>query len=379
MPRRLLLLACAIVFVDTMFFAAITPLLPHYADQYDLSKAAAGVLAAAYPVGTFVGAFPAAWLAGKIGVKQLVVVGLLLMAVSSIAFGLANSAALLDVTRFVEGLAGAASWGGALAWIVRAAPAERRAEVIGTAIGAALGGALLGPALGGAAVSLEPAPVFGAVGAIAIVLAVLAARMPSPSGHAVPDFGKLVPAMRDAHVLAGLWMIVLLGLCFGAMDVLVPLRLSALGAGGTAVAATFLLSAVGEMVSSPLAGRVSDRSGRLAPVFWGLPIGGLMLALLPLPEVAVVVALLVIVAGPAFGCLWAPGMALFSERASPLGVEEVLSFSLANVAWSLGALFGAGGGGGLASLTRDAVPYLLLAGLCAGTLVLVRRLAAATD
>ena len=36
--RRLLLLASAIVFVDTMFFAAVVPLLPRLSDDFDLSK-----------------------------------------------------------------------------------------------------------------------------------------------------------------------------------------------------------------------------------------------------------------------------------------------------------------------------------------------------
>ena len=46
--RRLLLLVGAIVFVDTMFFAALTPLLPQYAEELGLSKAGAGLLAASY-------------------------------------------------------------------------------------------------------------------------------------------------------------------------------------------------------------------------------------------------------------------------------------------------------------------------------------------
>jgi len=36
--RRLLLLASAIVFIDAMFFAAIVPLLPQFADEFDLSR-----------------------------------------------------------------------------------------------------------------------------------------------------------------------------------------------------------------------------------------------------------------------------------------------------------------------------------------------------
>ena len=56
--RRLVLLVAVVVLVDTMFYAAITPLLPHYASDLDLSKAAAGVLTAAYAAGTLLGSFP---------------------------------------------------------------------------------------------------------------------------------------------------------------------------------------------------------------------------------------------------------------------------------------------------------------------------------
>ncbi|MCW2896797.1 MAG: hypothetical protein JWO75_6286, partial [Actinomycetia bacterium] len=38
---RLLALVCAIVGVDTVFFSALTPLLPHYAAAAGLSKAGA--------------------------------------------------------------------------------------------------------------------------------------------------------------------------------------------------------------------------------------------------------------------------------------------------------------------------------------------------
>jgi hypothetical protein len=45
--RRLLILVCALVAVDTMLYAALTPLLPHFADTLHLSKTGAGVLVAA--------------------------------------------------------------------------------------------------------------------------------------------------------------------------------------------------------------------------------------------------------------------------------------------------------------------------------------------
>src|SRR5918999_3574788 len=97
--RRLLLLASAIVLVDTMFYAAITPLLPLYSDELDLSKSAAGVLTAAYPAGTLLASLPAGWLAVRIGVRRTVVVGLALLSASSVAFGLADDVVLLDAAR----------------------------------------------------------------------------------------------------------------------------------------------------------------------------------------------------------------------------------------------------------------------------------------
>ena len=38
--RRLFWLVAAVVLVDTMFFAAVAPLLPHYSDELNLSKTA---------------------------------------------------------------------------------------------------------------------------------------------------------------------------------------------------------------------------------------------------------------------------------------------------------------------------------------------------
>jgi MFS family permease len=67
--RRVLLLTGAIVLVDTLFFAALTPLLPHYADRLHLGKGGAGLLAAAYPLGALFGSIPSGIVAARPGVK----------------------------------------------------------------------------------------------------------------------------------------------------------------------------------------------------------------------------------------------------------------------------------------------------------------------
>ena len=99
MLRRLLLLASAIVFIDAMFFAAIVPLLPQFADEFDLSKTGAGILAAAYPAGTLIGSLPGGWIAARLGVRATVVVGLALLITSSIATSTPGSVADSESSR----------------------------------------------------------------------------------------------------------------------------------------------------------------------------------------------------------------------------------------------------------------------------------------
>src|SRR3954447_21989087 len=206
--RRLLLVISAIVFVDTTFYAVVAALLPHYADELDLSKASAGILLAAYPAGTLVGPLPSGMLAARRGARRTVLAGLALLSISSIGFALAGSELVLDLARFVQGLGGACSWAGGLAWLVAAAPPERRGELIGVALGAAIGGSLLGPVLGAAAVALGTKPVFGAVALVAGGLAVLAATTPGGGRVDAPS----VPVRRlvgTARVRGGMWLVAL--------------------------------------------------------------------------------------------------------------------------------------------------------------------------
>src|SRR3954451_5802962 len=92
MLRKLLFLASAVVLVDTSFYAAITPLLPDLTEHFGLSKTGAGVLAAAYPAGTFAGGLPGGWMAARVGVRPTVLAGLALMTLASVAFPLPRPA-----------------------------------------------------------------------------------------------------------------------------------------------------------------------------------------------------------------------------------------------------------------------------------------------
>jgi MFS family permease len=362
--RRLLLLVCAIVFVDTMFYAALTPLLPEYSDDLNLSKAGAGLLSAAYPLGALVGGVPGGICAARVGVRPTLLVGLSVMAVTTVTFGFADSIYVLDVARFIQGVASTFTWTAALAWLVAAAPPERRGETIGAAMGAAIFGALFGPVVGGVASVIGTGPAFASVAVLATVLAAWTLRIPSFKPTDPQPISRLFGAARDREILMSIWFVLLPALLFGVLNVLAPLRLDVLGLSALAIGFTWLVSASFEALLAPAVGRISDRRGRVVPLRAGLVGAAAATAVLPWIDRGWLMAAVVVLAACAFGTFWTPAMSMVADQAEAIGLDYAYGFALINLAWAPGAAAGAALGGAAARATSDATVYLTLAGLC---------------
>jgi MFS family permease len=371
--RRLLLLVGGIVFVDTMFFVALTPLLPGYTDEFDLSKAGAGVLSAAYPAGALIGSVPGGLATARFGARPTAIAGLLTIAVTTFIFATGDSILVLDVSRFVQGFGSALAWTAGLAWLVSETPADRRGQTIGTAMATAIVGALFGPVLGGIASVVGQGPAFGVAGLIAIALAVWAALTHAPPPARPQPIAVFVRAVRNPRIVASVWLVLLPAMLFGTLAVLAPLRLEELGLTAVAIGSLWLGMAALEAVINPLIGRVSDRIGRFRPMRASALASATVAALLPWPNHSMVLAMLVFAAGLAFGSFWTPAMALLSDEAEARGLDYAYAFALINLAWAPGHALGSSAGGALAELGSDAVPYLLLALTCLLTFALLWR------
>lgn len=371
--RKLIVLASAMIFFDVAFFAAIAPLLPDYVDQLGLSEAEAGILSASYAAGTLLGSLPAGFVASRMGPRRTVIAGLLLLGCSSVVFGFAEQIFLLDASRFIQGVAGALIWSGALTWLINSTPEDRRGSIIGSALGTAVAGALLGPVLGAAAGEIGTEVVFSSVLVITLLLSWVASRMPETQAPEKQGLREVLPIMVSRPILNAAAFVAIPSLMFGAIEVLVPLRIDELGGGHGLIAIGFVAGAALEAGLAPFSGRISDRVGRRLPYVVGLGVCTVgMVGVAAVVNIGEVFAALIVTSFGA-GLCFAPALTLISDVADASSLHQGFAAGLSNMAWAAGQVLGGIGGGAVASLTGNAVPCLAIALLLAVTVVYAFR------
>jgi MFS transporter, DHA1 family, tetracycline resistance protein len=136
------------VLVDMMGFGIVIPVLPFYALDMNATPLQVTVLIASYSAMQMVATPVWGRVSDRRGRRPLIIAGLFASAVSYLIFGLANSLALLLLSRIAAGAAGG-TISVAHAYVADTTRAEERAHAMGL-IGAASGlGVMIGPAVGG--------------------------------------------------------------------------------------------------------------------------------------------------------------------------------------------------------------------------------------
>lgn len=135
------------IFVDSIGFGMIYPLLPFYAETFQAGSAALGILIASFSVMNFVFSPILGRLSDRVGRKPVLLISILCSIASYAIFAVANSFWLLLLSRIVGGAATERAVAGA--YMADITTSKKRATGMGK-VGASHGaGLIVGPAIGG--------------------------------------------------------------------------------------------------------------------------------------------------------------------------------------------------------------------------------------
>jgi predicted MFS family arabinose efflux permease len=361
--------------VSEIVWMAIVPVAPSFADKLGLSKVEIGAVLASAGLATLLVSLPIGLVSDRIGTRGLLRWSAAVVAISTLAQGLAPDFWSLLAARAAFGAALGTIWTAGLAWIADDGARRRDPSALGAPVVIAGVGIMAGPAFAGLLadhLGLR-APFLVLAGAAAVVtLALFVWGTDDTSYGHEPLLATLRKARRERVFLGSLLVMVVIGLTGGGVNVLVPLGLKANGfsAGETGLVFTgastvFVLTSV---AVNRLGGRVvSLRIVGLAALLYGAVMG---LAIISMTSAALV----------GFAILRAPFWAILSTLAYPLGALGAKRAGLGagaimgalNVVWgaagSLGPLL-AGGVAQTAGL-RPAFAVLLASLVGAGAWLL---------
>ena len=357
MAKRLLVLVCAVLLMESFFSAVLTPLVPAYRNELGLTDGATGILVAAYAAGSLLLALPAGWFASRFNPRKAVIVGLLGVGVSSVLFGFAGQLAVLEVSRFLLGAFGTLLWAGGLSWAISSTPVANRGQVMGTLLAAAVAGELVGPPVGALAEEVGTEWVFGGTLVVALLLIALARTVPpaaEANGQTAREAARAVTASGVRAWLLAMIAVIGPSIALGSILLLAPLRFDDLGLSAWLLAGMFLAMSVVEMIVGPIVGRVSDRRGRRKPYLFGLAIMASCLVPVAFVTSPWVLAALLAVYSAGSGFAFTTSMTMVTDLATRAGLNQGYSSAASAIGWAGGVITGAILGG----LLVGAVGYL---------------------
>jgi DHA1 family multidrug resistance protein-like MFS transporter len=286
-------------------FGALLPVLPLFVQEQGVDTAGLGVIIAAWPVAKLIFEPLFGWWADRHARKPQMVLGLVILAVVSVAPLFFSTFAALFVLRFIAGVATAMYDPAARGMLVDATDEDERGEAFGFYGAFQIGGFAIGPAIGGigAAVFVGYAFPFVFTFLLSLVGAFVVARYLDARPHAIESdefvhdpaavpLASGVPfsasetavvpmddrpsqppapisAVFNRTTVAALVLTFGLHLSFGTYEVVWSIYMIALGASVAWIGLTFVIFAIPEMIMGPIAGRLVDRRGPVGVIAGG--------------------------------------------------------------------------------------------------------------
>ena len=273
-------------------FGILAPAIPVFARTFGVSALEASAVISVFALVRFITAPLAGGLVNRMGERLVLSSGVLIVAVSSAAAGLANNFTHLLVLRGIGGLGSSMFTVSAMALLLRVVSQEQRGRAASAYQGGFLIGGVVGPALGGLVVAWSiraPFFVYAASLTLAAVIAMvflakarLREREEQVSQGQAGRLEQLRDALSDGAYRAALSVSFVTGfVVFGLRSAIIPLFVvEGLDRGASLTGIAFLVGAALQALLLLPAGRMADDRGRRPTMLIGsiaLTVGMLVL------------------------------------------------------------------------------------------------------
>jgi MFS family permease len=361
---------CGVAFCVALGFGVVAPAIPLFASEFGMDATAAGAVVSAFAFMRFISGLGAGRLVDWMGERSSLVLGLVVVAVSSLVAGLSQSYTQLLVLRGVGGVGSAVFGVASISIVLHVASQRVRGRAMSVYRSGFLLGGIVGPGLGGAALGISlRAPFFLYAGTLALASAVAlgflgrnraasgpeteapridgpvegadtgTAAVPTVEAPSAVSEPGLREVLRTVEYQAALVTNLAVGLAvFGLRSALVPLLfVQALHTANSWVAWAFLVSALVQTALMLPAGRWSDTAGRRPALLTGAFVSAAGLAMLAIGGTVWLAMLAMAVFGAGSAFLGSAPAALVGDVAGRRSGTVVAVFNMAS---DLGAVVG---------------------------------------
>ncbi|TDT32564.1 MFS transporter [Naumannella halotolerans] len=372
-PREVYVLAL-IGFCVAVGFGVLVPVLPVFARSFGIGNLEAGAVISAFGFLRFLFSPFAARMLRRFSERVVLSAGVLIVAASSAAAGLATSYPQLLIMRGLGGIGSAMFSVSAMTLLLRSVTAEQRGRASGTMQSGFLLGGMAGPALGSllARISLTAPFFFYAVTlAVAGLVGALLLRPPAhdPLSRATGS-ATVRSALADAGYRAACMANFSQGWnSFGVRSSLVPiLVVESLHRSPADAGIAFAIAAVAQTLALAPAGRFVDTTGRRPALMLGGVLCGVSIAATPWATSLTWLTVAMVVYGLGASLLGTAPAAAVGDVVGPRGGQPVAVFSMmSDIGGILGPL--------VAGLLADVVSMQLAFAVGAGLAILATLMA----
>jgi MFS family permease len=318
-------------------FSIISPVLPQYALSFSIPVALIGWAISAFALARMVMDVPAGFLADRFGRKPIMVIGLVLIILSSIVTGMANNYFILILGRIFQGIGSAVYMTAATTWVAQVSAGEYRGRFMSLYSGLIFAGTSLGPVFGGfSALHFglhAPFFMYGAVACFGLV-----ATIPLKDTSGSFEGTRLKISLKDVPsvLLNGPFLIVncsVLALFFlrgSVRSTLIPLYASLnLGLSEAQIGILLTIAGVVTSLCTFPSGWFSDKVGRKKPIMTCLFLSAIAVCLIPSQTSMGGLAIIMVFYGFATGlqgsiAAWPADVAPEGKLGTAMGVYRVI-------------------------------------------------------